>query len=182
MVAPGQLVAVDGVIIGDPPDTTTVSYWVSGLCSPFVSFGERAERYVSAVRLGDHKGLQSATNTNFGEVFAPAGGDVPEWQEVANHKGSYLRGEVPDGVVILTLVADIQGNRIYWTIRGWGARGEESADRSWRIVGLDRGGGRLGRPGRAGDGADRRHAAAPGHDRFRFPAGQENRAANQPDL
>jgi phage terminase large subunit GpA-like protein len=122
MVAPGQTVSQDGVVAGDPPDSSTVSYWVSGLCSPFVSFGERAEKYLSAVRLGDYKGIQSAVNTNFGECFASAGGEAPEWVEVAEHRGAYLRGELPDGALYLVMTIDVQKNRLVWVLRGWGAR------------------------------------------------------------
>ena len=35
-VAPGQRIEPDGVVIGDPPESTTVSLWVSDLASPFV--------------------------------------------------------------------------------------------------------------------------------------------------
>jgi phage terminase large subunit GpA-like protein len=127
MVAPGQTVK-HGVVIGDAPDSSTASYWVSGLCSPFISWGERAERYLSAVRLGDFKGIQSAVNTNFGECFAPAGGEAPEWAEVAEHRGAYLRGELPEGVLVLVMTIDVQKNRLVWVTRGWGARAE-----SWLI-------------------------------------------------
>jgi len=122
MVAPGQTVSKHGVVVGDPPDSSTVSYWVSGLCSPFVSWGERAERYLSAVRLGDHKGIQSAINTNFGECFAPAGGEAPEWAKVSEHRGNYLRGELPDDAVHLVATVDVQRNRLIWIVRAWGAR------------------------------------------------------------
>ena len=43
-VASGQRIEPDGRVVGDPPESTTVSFWVSGLASPFVSFGERAGR------------------------------------------------------------------------------------------------------------------------------------------
>jgi phage terminase large subunit GpA-like protein len=124
MVAPGQVFSQDGAISGDAPDSSTASFWVSGLCSPFVTFGERAEKYVSAVRLGDFKGLQSAINTNFGECYAPGGGEAPEWAEVAEHRGVYARGELPDGVLFPVMTVDVQKNRLFYVIRGWGARAE----------------------------------------------------------
>jgi phage terminase large subunit GpA-like protein len=122
MAAPGQIVSTSGDVSGEPPDSSTVSYWVSGLCSPFVAFGERAEKYLSAVRLGDHKGIQSAVNTNFGECFAPAGGEAPEWAEVSEHRGLYRRGELPAEAIYLVLTVDVQKNRLYWVLRGRGAR------------------------------------------------------------
>ncbi|MGE8942688.1 terminase gpA endonuclease subunit [Leptospira interrogans] len=123
-VAPGQHVTIDGVVHGDPPDTTTTSFWVSGLCSPFVTIGERAAAYIEAKDAGSQEQLQAATNTGFGELWAPGDGDVPEWTEVAQLKRPYQkkRLDLPAGVRLLTLTADVQRNRILYVIRGWGAR------------------------------------------------------------
>jgi phage terminase large subunit GpA-like protein len=123
-VAPGQLVTPDGQVIGDPPPSLTLSFWVSGLASPFVTFGERAAAWLEAVASGDQEQVQGVINTGFGELYAPGGGDAPEWTEVAGKRNGsgYERGEVPKGVIHLTLTADVQKNAIYWVIRGWGAR------------------------------------------------------------
>ena len=61
-VAPGQQINPDGHVIGDPPESTTISFWVSGLASPFVSFGERAGRYVEALNSGDQEEVQTVIN------------------------------------------------------------------------------------------------------------------------
>lgn len=126
-VGPGQDI-VDDVVVGDPPDSTTVSFWVSGLCSPFTSFGERAEAYVTALRSGDQQAVQVVVNAGFGELWAPIGGDVPEWEEVRKRSLPYARGELPDGVLFLTCGVDVQGNRLVYVVRGWGERQE-----SWLI-------------------------------------------------
>lgn len=120
-VAPGQTIGQDGKISGEPPETTTLSFWVSGLCSPMVTIGERAAQYVAAKLTGEQDKIQSAINTGFGECFAPGGGDVPEWEEVAALKRPYQKLEAPPGVRLLTLAVDVQKNRLYYTIRGWGA-------------------------------------------------------------
>ncbi|MFN3625196.1 MAG: terminase gpA endonuclease subunit, partial [Hyphomicrobium sp.] len=127
-VAPGQTISRDGIVSGDPPDTTTVSYWVSGLCSPFVTIGERAAAYIYAKESGSQEKLQAVINTGFGELWAPGSGDVPEWQEVAALKRDYRKLELPKGLKVLTLTADVQKRRIVYTIRGWGARAS-----SWLI-------------------------------------------------
>jgi len=123
-VAPGQMVTPEGEVIGDPPPSLTLSFWVSGLASPFVTFGERAAEWLEAVASGDQEKIQGVINTGFGELYAPGGGDAPEWTEVASKRtdSGYERGEVPKGVIHLTLTADVQKNVIYWVIRGWGAR------------------------------------------------------------
>lgn len=128
-VAPGQSINDAGEVVGVPPDSWTISYWVSGLCSPFVTWGERAARYVNAVRDGDPDTIRANKNGGFGELYAPGGGQVPDWQEVrARALDSYKMGEVPDGVQGITLTSDVQSDRLYYTIRGWGAYGE-----SWLI-------------------------------------------------
>lgn len=128
-VAPGQRVDSDGVVHGMPPESWTLSYWVSGLCSPFVSWGERAARYVEAVRSGDPGQIQSVKNQGFGELYAPGGGTAPEWGEVMDRADeTYQHGQVPNEVKVLTLTADVQKDRIIYVIRGWGAFGE-----SWLV-------------------------------------------------
>lgn len=121
-VAPGQTVSPDGTVHGDPPRSSTVSFWVSGLCSPFVSFGERASAYLEAKASGDQEKLQTVINTGFGELWAPSGGDVPEAAEVAKLRQPYRLGDLPAGVVHLTCGVDVQANRLIYAIRAWGPR------------------------------------------------------------
>ncbi len=126
-VAPGQDI-VDGVVVGDPPLRSTASFWVSGLASPFRSFGDRAEEYLLAVQSGEQTKIQTAFNAQFGEVYAPGGGEAPEWQEVYALRQPYHFREVPDGVRFLTAGVDVQKNRLIYVVRGWGLRQE-----SWQI-------------------------------------------------
>ena len=127
-VAPGQSIDREGVVTGPLPDTTILSYWASGLCSPMVTIGERAASYVTAKASGEQAKIQAAINTGFGECYAPGSGDVPEWEEVARLKRPYLKGQLPAGVRMLTLAADIQRRRILYTVRGWGSHGS-----SWLV-------------------------------------------------
>ena len=119
-VAPGQTTI--GNVTGAPRETSTISFWVSGLASPFVTFGQRAEDYLKAVRLVDPERIRTATNAGFGELYSWGGGEQPKWSEVAAHKTAYARGELPAGVHYLICSVDIQKNRIVYVIRGWGAR------------------------------------------------------------
>lgn len=127
-VAPGQSVSDQGVITGEPPDSSTVSFWISGLASPFVTWGERAEMFLKAVNSGDQMMIQTAINAGFGEMWAPSGGDVPEPTEVASRRLPYRMGDtpsqatVPEQVQLLTAGVDVQKNRLYYVVRGWGTR------------------------------------------------------------
>jgi phage terminase large subunit GpA-like protein len=127
-VAPGQNVTDDDVVVGDPPDSDTASFWVSGLCSPFRSFGDRAAAYVEAVQSGDPGKLQMVINAGFGELWAPSGGDVPEWREVQDCSLPYAKNTVPAGVLFLTCGVDVQKRKLVYVVRGWGIRQE-----SWLI-------------------------------------------------
>jgi phage terminase large subunit GpA-like protein len=123
-VAPGQTIGKDGTVHGDPPDSTTFSIWVSGLASPFVSWGQRAETYLTALVSSDPSQIQTAVNANFGELYSlSGGGDVPEWQEIMQRRLPYKRGEVPDDVVRVVMGVDVQRLSLFYVIRGFGARG-----------------------------------------------------------
>lgn len=129
-VAPGQTVTDDDVVVGEPLASDTASFWVSGLCSPFRTFGDRAAAYVEAEQSGDPEKVQTVVNAGFGELWAPMSGEVPEWKEVqacAEHV-VYARGEVPDGVLFITVAVDVQKRKLVFVVRGWGVRQE-----SWLI-------------------------------------------------
>lgn len=127
-VAPGQSVTIDGIVEGDPPVAQIASFWVSGLCSPFKTFGERAAEFIEASESGDSARVQVVVNGGFGELWAPAGGDAPEWNEVAKLRLPYEPGDIPAGVVWLTAGVDVQKDRLVYVVRGWGPRQE-----SWLI-------------------------------------------------
>jgi phage terminase large subunit GpA-like protein len=129
-VAPGQTIDKSGAVHGDPVVTRAVSFWVSGLASPFVTFGERIAVLVESQQSGDDALVQGAVNAGFGELYSPGGGEVPEWQEIKekSRAATYARGEVPADVLYLTLACDVQRHSIPWVIRGWGARAS-----SWLI-------------------------------------------------
>lgn len=124
-VSPGQSVSEDGVVHGSPPESWTLSYWASGLASPFKSWGDRAAKYVEAVRTRDHATIQTVLNGDFGELYAPGDGDVPEWHEVGRLREVldelYRLGETPEGVKVITMAVDVQKSRLIYSVRGWGA-------------------------------------------------------------
>lgn len=123
MVARGQWIE-NGEVVGEPADTDVISFWVSGLASPFVSWGDRAAAVVEAK--GDPAKEQVAINAGGGECYAPGGGDIPEWKEILQLRRPY-KG-VPREAKLITAGVDIQKNSIYYVKRAWGARGT-----SWLI-------------------------------------------------
>lgn len=122
MVAPGQTIDADGTVTGEPGDTSTLSFWISGLCSPFVTIGQRAETYLTALRSNESAKIQTAINAEFGEVYVDGSGDVPAWEEIYERRGSYARLTVPEEARYLTCGVDVQKGRLVFVIRAWGAR------------------------------------------------------------
>jgi len=121
-VAPGQLIDREGNVTGDMPDTATRSRWCSGLASPFVTIGERAEALLTAQRSGEAAKIQTAMNAGFGEVFTDDGGDLPEWEAIKLRAEPYKPGNVPLEALYLTIGIDVQKNRLPYVVRAWGAR------------------------------------------------------------
>lgn len=127
MVAPGQRIALvedAPSVTGAPTESSTLSMWTSGLCSPFVSWGQRAETYLTALQSGDEDRVQTAMNASFGECYSiTASGDVPEWQEVMERRLPYEPRTVPSGGLRLVMGVDVQKFSLYFVIRAFGARG-----------------------------------------------------------
>lgn len=124
-LAPGQKV-VDGKVIGDPPDSDSASFWVSGLMSPWRTWGERAAAVIRAQRGGDDK-LRTVINTALGELYAFRG-EAPPSAVVRLCTGIYSAGQVPAGARWLTCGVDVQKRRLVYAVRGWGFQLE-----SWLI-------------------------------------------------
>ena len=118
-VAPGQSVSKDGTVTGEIPKNDTYSFFVSGLCSPWRTFGECASEYLEATESADAERIKGATTNVFGEPYrAPS--EAPAWKDIIKRAGGYLMGEVPKGVEWLTGSADVQQNRLVACVRGWG--------------------------------------------------------------
>lgn len=123
MVAPGQTIE-DAAAGLNEPDNSTWSCWTSGLCSPFVSWGQRAERLLTAQISGEEDKIQTVVNAGFGELYTPgAAGDLPEWKAVPEHRLPYKRGHAPLGVLRVVAGVDVQKRSLVYVIRGFGSRG-----------------------------------------------------------
>ncbi len=118
-VAPGQEITQDGEISGDPPDSNTASYWVSGLCSPWNSWQELAEQYITAEQSGDPDRLQSVVNTGYGELFSVSG-DAPAEDEVTSLRADYQMGDLPIAASAITLAVDVGKHGLHYVVRAWG--------------------------------------------------------------
>lgn len=127
-VAPGERVLKDGTVEGEPAPSETYSDWTTGLASPFRSIADRAAEYVGAIETGQHDQIQAVVNGSFGEPYAIAPLNAPKWEAVRRKALPYRTGEVPREVMRLVAGVDVQGDRLYFVLRGFGSRGA-----SWLI-------------------------------------------------
>ena len=118
-VAPGQRVTRDGVVEGPEPTGDVRSYWISGLCSPWRTIGQRARDYIAAARGNDPDRMRAVVNTRFGELFVERG-EVPTVDRVLAARRAYRMGEVPEGAIVLTAGVDVQKTRLVYVVRAWG--------------------------------------------------------------
>ncbi len=127
-IAPGQRV-VGGEVVGDPPESEWWGIWISGLCSPWVSWGDRAYDWIRAARSHDEESIRATINLGFGELFRISG-EAPPWEEIRklSDDSLYDLGTVPVGVRLIFLTVDVQKDRLVCCVRGWGVGME-----SWLI-------------------------------------------------
>lgn len=102
----------------EPPLNSTASFWVSGLCSPWVTWPEMAAKWIAANNSGENARRQTVINTEFGEWWA-LDGDRPEASEVQRLIEDYEPLSVPAAVQLITMGVDVQRNGLYYTIWGW---------------------------------------------------------------
>lgn len=107
----------------EPPPNDSASFWVSGLCSPWVTFEEMAERLFDAYRSRDPDRIQAVVNTMGGELFRTEG-EAPDWDEAAALRRHYQPRTRPEGVQMITMGVDVQKRGLYFVVRGWGFNSE----------------------------------------------------------
>lgn len=115
-----------GKYIAENVDATTASFWVSGLASPWRTILGAVKKLVDATKLGE-KARQGVLNTEFGELYEEKGETVSP-KLVEDLRRPYKRGMVPNGIQMLTMGVDVQGNCLYYAIRGW-----NKEDQSWLV-------------------------------------------------
>lgn len=109
----------DHVAVDVAPPNRTRSRLVSGLASPFVSFGESAERLARAYRSKETAKIQAVINTRFGEPFELRG-DAPRWESLRQLVRPVPPGLVPEWASLLTMGTDVQREGLYYVVRAWG--------------------------------------------------------------
>lgn len=122
-----QAIQDGGDLVPDPertPAGAVRSFWVPGLASPWVRFSDLARQLSNAYGTRNPAEIQPIVNTWAGELFA-LDGDAPDHDELAQLQAQQLRrGQAPSWAQRLTAGVDVQQDRLYWTARGWGPKGQ----------------------------------------------------------
>lgn len=114
----GQHATPAGNLAGTPTyDGRRRGYRLTSLVSPTIGLGDIAEAYV---RAKDHTDkLRKFFNDWLALPFAPRG-KTPKWRDLGIRlAGAHPRGLVPRSCYFLTAAADVQADRVYWTVRAW---------------------------------------------------------------
>ena len=108
------------------PEITKVrGFHLNEFCSPWGSWKEIAESFLKAKHDGTEE-LKVWTNTVLGLPFKLK--RALNVEEIIKNKRRTYNCQVPAEVLVLTAAVDVQGNRLEYEIRGWGAE-----FRSWGI-------------------------------------------------
>ena len=121
-LGPGQ-VFEKGKIKGELIDSKTASFWVSGLCSPWKNYFDRAEKFSKAEKSKQQERVQAVVNTAFGEVWKLKG-DAPDEKQASKLLWKHRKGEVLAGTRCITCAVDVHRINLHWTLRGWLDAGE----------------------------------------------------------
>lgn len=103
-------------------DPAVRGYWLSGVYSPFISWGQALEDFLRAKKRP--AALKVFVNTYLAETWRQLG-DAPAWKPLFDRREAYKRGTVPRGGLVLTMAVDVQGDRLELEVVAWG-RGLET--------------------------------------------------------
>jgi phage terminase large subunit GpA-like protein len=118
-----------------PGDGETAGFWLNGLYSPWTTWGQLAKDFLRARKSPER--MQTFTNTVLAETFQLAGTMKTDASELLARRQPYRpEVKVPAGVVLITLGADLQADRIELEIVGWG-RDEESWSLAYMVLAGD---------------------------------------------
>ena len=113
-------------IRGERKRTRVAGFHINALYSPFVDWSEIIAEWFRAqeeLKRGNPEPMRTFVNSMLGEPWRETAEEVkPREIEEKREQSTYSRDEVPEGVIRLIAGADVQKNRIYYVIRGWGPR------------------------------------------------------------
>jgi len=100
--------------------TGIAGFWINELYSPWVLWSDIVRNFLEAKKQPET--LKVFTNTSLGASWEEKGESIDE-EPLLNRREQYLP-RVPEGVLVVTLAVDVQGDRLELEFKGWGM-GEE---------------------------------------------------------
>jgi len=124
-----HIVDVNGVVDGDPIQSTYRSYWVKGCAAAFQPWGSLVNNYVLALKTyedsGEEGALKTTANIDQGVPYMPkAMARTRTSDELRVRAEGWDARSVPEGVRFLAASADVQGDRFVVQVVGVGVGGE----------------------------------------------------------
>ena len=107
---------------GRMPASRKRGFHLTGWISTFQSWAEMAVSWVDAQ--GDVNKLKTWTNLKKGFEFELKGGQPDSEKLMGLREQDWGFGQIPVGVIVITLGCDVQGDGIYADLRGWGPNKE----------------------------------------------------------
>lgn len=96
--------------------------WAAYSYSPNATWGQIAQEFDASNKAGPQK-LKTFVNTVLGETWRERG-EAPDYERLFNRREDYPPRTVPEGVLLITCGVDVQKDRIYYEVVGWGLRRE----------------------------------------------------------
>jgi phage terminase large subunit GpA-like protein len=131
----GQTIAPDGTVTGEPRSRRVMGFWIHGTMSPWVSWGDLARRYISALvhfeRTRKSERLREVSAKVLGEIYEggkKAGTLDAETLKDRAGESEWTADTVPEGVLFVTGAADMGRHKADIKLKGW-----DLETRSWVI-------------------------------------------------
>lgn len=104
------------------PGRSIAGFWTWAAYCPFISWGQIARQFAESHR--NPEKFKVFWNTKLARTWEEKA-DAPEWESIRDRAEPVPQWTIPHNVGFLTVGADVQGNRIEFSVWGWG-QGEES--------------------------------------------------------
>jgi len=112
-----RVMLLGGRWVESEPSRAAKSFHLWQIFNHKKTFGHIAAEYVKAVEEGT---IREFTQDVLGKRYV-AKNKLPMWSSIANRLAfTHTRGTVPDDVWFLTAACDVQEDRVYWLVAGWG--------------------------------------------------------------
>jgi phage terminase large subunit GpA-like protein len=125
----GEMIRPDGTRYGEPVESDSATYWLKGPAAAYATWTDLVLKQLKAeekyIRTGSQEDLKTVANTDHGEPYVPKGTEASRLAEdiMDTKDDSFDVGTVPEGVVALMAMIDVQKNR--WEVQVMGVRPQE---------------------------------------------------------